>query len=221
MDEQNEVEHIVLFWQFVPSLSPRLSGSLGPERGLFRTYRCYLKTGLATHTCRSMPMFQKKGSGRFSRSRADNLSENEDVFLAEAEQDEGLGEVSAGMTQTAGDLGHCREIRAISDIAWAIQDSGTPKEEFCRERDRDVVGITGKAHFASSSILAAISLIPYNRYILWSIGLASFVLYSIDRERPANKLELLEASIEAVGEALKLAKASCTMNYAELADITH
>ncbi|KAJ6461343.1 hypothetical protein C8R45DRAFT_941242 [Mycena sanguinolenta] len=74
---------------------------------------------------------------------------------------------------------------------------------------------------STSLILAAISLIPYNRYILWSLGLASFVLYRIDRERPANKLEVLEASIEVVGETLKLAKASCTTNYAELADITH
>ncbi|KAJ6461357.1 hypothetical protein C8R45DRAFT_1108596 [Mycena sanguinolenta] len=73
----------------------------------------------------------------------------------------------------------------------------------------------------TSLILGAISVIPYNRYILWSLGLASFVFCSIDRERPANKLELLEASIETVGETLKLAKASCTMNYAELADITH
>ncbi|KAJ6461352.1 hypothetical protein C8R45DRAFT_1179199 [Mycena sanguinolenta] len=73
----------------------------------------------------------------------------------------------------------------------------------------------------TSLILGAISVIPYNRYILWSLGLASFVLHIVDQERPANKLELLEASIEAVGETLKLAKASCTINYAELADITH
>ncbi|KAF7335206.1 hypothetical protein MSAN_02353900 [Mycena sanguinolenta] len=72
---------------------------------------------------------------------------------------------------------------------------------------------------SASLILGAISLIPYNRYILWTLGLASFILYGIDRQRPPKKLALLEASIDAVGETLELAKATCTMQYVELADI--
>ncbi|KAJ6461348.1 hypothetical protein C8R45DRAFT_1080861 [Mycena sanguinolenta] len=69
-------------------------------------------------------------------------------------------------------------------------------------------------------VLGAISLIPYNRYILWSLGLASLVLYAADRQRPSNKLEPLEASIYSTGETLAKAKASCTRSYAELMDVT-
>ncbi|KAF7335203.1 hypothetical protein MSAN_02353600 [Mycena sanguinolenta] len=71
-----------------------------------------------------------------------------------------------------------------------------------------------------SIILGAISLIPYNRYILWSLGSASLALYAADRQRPSNKLGQLEASIDSVGETLKLAKASCMRNHVELMDVT-
>ncbi|KAF7335207.1 Electron transfer flavoprotein-ubiquinone oxidoreductase [Mycena sanguinolenta] len=73
----------------------------------------------------------------------------------------------------------------------------------------------------TSIILGAISLIPDNHFVLWSLGSASLVLYVADRQRPSNKLGLLETSIDSVGETLKSAKTTCTRNYAELVDIAH
>ncbi|KAJ6461341.1 hypothetical protein C8R45DRAFT_1028106 [Mycena sanguinolenta] len=71
----------------------------------------------------------------------------------------------------------------------------------------------------TSFILGAISLIPYNRYILWSLVLASLVLYAGDCQRPSNKLGLLQASIDSVGETLELANKNCKTNYAELVEV--
>ncbi|KAJ6505566.1 hypothetical protein C8R45DRAFT_973127 [Mycena sanguinolenta] len=75
----------------------------------------------------------------------------------------------------------------------------------------------------TSIILGAISLIPYNRYILWGLGSAGLVLYAADRERPSNKLRPLEVSINSVGETLDLANATCTTghNYVELMEVTN
>ncbi|KAJ6461359.1 hypothetical protein C8R45DRAFT_1028158 [Mycena sanguinolenta] len=44
--------------------------------------------------------------------------------------------------------------------------------------------------------LGALSLIPYNRYIRWSLGLPSLVL------RPSNKLATLQASIDSAEKTL-------------------
>ncbi|KAJ6461339.1 hypothetical protein C8R45DRAFT_1179180 [Mycena sanguinolenta] len=73
---------------------------------------------------------------------------------------------------------------------------------------------------AFSIILGAISLIPYNRYILWSLGLASLVLYAAGRQRPSNKLRPLQASIDSVEETLELAKAGYPRSYVDLMDLT-
>ncbi|KAJ6461370.1 hypothetical protein C8R45DRAFT_1179229 [Mycena sanguinolenta] len=74
--------------------------------------------------------------------------------------------------------------------------------------------------FSTSIILGAISLIPYNRYILWTLGLASLVLYGADHQRPSKKFGTLEATINSVGETLKLANTTCTRSYVELMDMT-
>ncbi|KAF7335204.1 hypothetical protein MSAN_02353700 [Mycena sanguinolenta] len=74
---------------------------------------------------------------------------------------------------------------------------------------------------STSIILGTISFIPDNRFVLWSLGSASLVLYVADRQRPSNKLGLLETSIDSVGETLEAAKTTCTRNYAELVDIAH
>ncbi|KAJ6461350.1 hypothetical protein C8R45DRAFT_1028128 [Mycena sanguinolenta] len=66
--------------------------------------------------------------------------------------------------------------------------------------------------FSTPVILAAISLIPFNRYIL-VLGL---VLYAADRHRPSNKLGSLQASIDSVEKTLESAN---TRNYAELMDV--
>ncbi|KAJ6461354.1 hypothetical protein C8R45DRAFT_1028146 [Mycena sanguinolenta] len=65
-------------------------------------------------------------------------------------------------------------------------------------------------------VLGAISLIPYNRYILGSLGLASLLWYAADRHRPSNKLATLEASIESVEKTLESAN---MRNYAELVHV--
>ncbi|KAF7335192.1 hypothetical protein MSAN_02352500 [Mycena sanguinolenta] len=67
-------------------------------------------------------------------------------------------------------------------------------------------------------VLGAISLIPYNRYVLWGLCTASLVLYLADGQRPSSKLGLLEASIDSVGKILESANKSCTRNYVELID---
>ncbi|KAF7335188.1 hypothetical protein MSAN_02352100 [Mycena sanguinolenta] len=70
---------------------------------------------------------------------------------------------------------------------------------------------------SKSIILGAIFLIPYNRYILWTLGSASLMLYAVDRQRPSTKLGLLEASIDSVGESLESAKANRTTGRAYVA----
>ncbi|KAJ6461363.1 hypothetical protein C8R45DRAFT_1028163 [Mycena sanguinolenta] len=69
-------------------------------------------------------------------------------------------------------------------------------------------------------VLGAISLIPYNRYILWTLGSVSLVWYAANRQRPSNKLGPLEALTDSLGRTLQFAKGTCARNYLELVDIT-
>ncbi|KAJ7238106.1 hypothetical protein B0H12DRAFT_1222149 [Mycena haematopus] len=73
---------------------------------------------------------------------------------------------------------------------------------------------------STSIVVGAISLIPYNRYILWTLASASLVLYSADRQFPWNKHGRLEASIDSVGKTLELATATCGRKYVELMELT-
>ncbi|KAJ7238102.1 hypothetical protein B0H12DRAFT_1075373 [Mycena haematopus] len=79
---------------------------------------------------------------------------------------------------------------------------------------------SGFLAFSTAIIAGAISLIPYNRYVVGSLGLASLILCGTDRQRPANKLRRLEASIDFVAETLKLTTATYARKYVELMELT-
>ncbi|KAF7356277.1 hypothetical protein MVEN_00959500 [Mycena venus] len=73
---------------------------------------------------------------------------------------------------------------------------------------------------STSIVLAVLSLVPENRYILLGLSLASLITYAANRQRPLHKLGQVEGMIKVVEETLERAQANSARNHVEVMDET-